>query len=98
MADDRPFHDLRKVGPAGAFSLPFRKWREILFVGAMRRGEDGLYRRDPNRPMPPLREPDLFPEAVAFRAEALPDAGAGRADPKNPRRRERGRILLTPVR
>ncbi len=98
MADDRPFHDLRRLGGAGAFTLPSRKWREIVFVRALRRGSDGLYRRDPDRPLPPMREPELFPVGVAFRAEPLPDPTAGRADPKNPRRRDRSRIRLTPVR
>lgn len=98
MADDRPFHDLRPERASGAFSLPLRKWREIVFVGAMREGGDGLYRRDPKRPLPPMREPERFVEGTAFRVERLPDPGEGRADPKNPRLRDRSRILLTPVR
>jgi hypothetical protein len=46
--------------------LPRRKWRELLFIGALvARGE--LYVRDPSRPMPSFRDPDLIPEGVLFR-------------------------------
>ena len=95
MADQRPYHDLKPAGRARSFSLPARKWREILFVGAMRLDEDGFYRRDPDRPMPPLREPWLFAEGGRFRAERIPDPRP--IDPKHPRRRDRSRILLTPL-
>jgi len=66
MADEeRPFEDVR-VMPDG-FSLPELKWRELLFVGALRRDGES-YVRDPSRPLPPFRVPDLFPEGVRFGA------------------------------
>lgn len=74
-----------------------RKWREILFIGAMRETEGGLYVRDPSRPLPPMREPEYFAADKRFRAERLPDPREGRADPRNPRMRDRARVLLTPV-
>jgi len=52
----------------GGFSIPERKWRELLFVGAMRR-EGDAYVRDAARPLPPFRIADLFPEGVAFAVE-----------------------------
>jgi hypothetical protein len=52
----------------GGFSIPERKWRELLFVGAMRR-EGDAYVRDPTRPLPPFRIADLFPEGVGFAVE-----------------------------
>ena len=97
MPDPGPFHDLKPVGDQGAFHLPVRKWREILFVGAMRETEDGLYVRDPSRPLPPLRDPGLFASGSRFRAEKIPDPPAGNPDLLNPRIRDRSRILLTPV-
>ncbi|MXW71743.1 MAG: hypothetical protein F4Z74_09875 [Acidobacteria bacterium] len=97
MSDRGPFHDLRPVGDGGAFSVPLRKWREILFIGAMRETEGGLYVRDPSRPLPPMREPEYFAADKRFRAERLPDPREGRADPRNPRMRDRARVLLTPV-
>jgi uridine kinase len=65
MADQQPFTDVRFVG--GSFSIPELKWRELLFVGALRE-QDGLYVRDPARPLPPFQAPDLFPEGVRLRA------------------------------
>ena len=66
MADEeRPFEDVRLI--ADGFSVPELKWRELLFVGALRR-EGELYVRDPTRPLPVFRDPDLFPEGVRFRA------------------------------
>ena len=97
MPDEGPYRDLRPVGDAGAFSLPLRKWREILFVGAMREDEDGLHVRDPARPLPPLSEARFFAPGKRFRAERLPDSRSGAPDPRNPRRRDRSRILLTPL-
>lgn len=97
MPDPGPFHDLKRVGDRGAFSVPIRKWREILFVGAMRQTADGLYVRDPARPLPPMRDPELFAVGSRFRAEKIPDPRAGTPDLLNPRIRERSRILLTPV-
>ena len=67
MADEQlPFADVREE--AGGFSIPALKWRELLFVGALRPAGDG-YERDPSRPMPPFRSGDLFPEGVRFQAE-----------------------------
>ena len=97
MSDRGPFHDLKPVGDRGAFSVPIRKWREILFVGAMRETGDGLYVRDPSRPLPPMRQPEYFAPGHRFRAERLPDPREGRADRLNPRIRDRSRVLLTPV-
>jgi hypothetical protein len=61
-----PFADVRFE--EGGFSIPPLKWRELLFVGALRPQGDGFV-RDPARPLPPFRDGDLFPEGVAFRAE-----------------------------
>jgi len=61
-----PFADV-EVLEAG-FSIPELKWRELLFVGALR-AEGDLWVRDPTRPLPPFRIPDLFPEGARFRAE-----------------------------
>jgi hypothetical protein len=66
VADEqRPFEDVRET-PDG-FSIPELKWRELLFVGALRREGDGFV-RDPSRPLPPFRVADLFPEGVRFAA------------------------------
>jgi hypothetical protein len=61
-----PFADVR-IRPDG-FSIPELKWRELLFVGALRRDGDEFV-RNPSRPLPPFRIPDLFPEAARFRIE-----------------------------
>jgi hypothetical protein len=67
MADDRePFADVRLT--PGGFSIPELKWRELLFIGALRRDGDAFV-RDPARPLPLFRIPDLFPEGARFRAE-----------------------------
>lgn len=62
----QPFDDVR-VLPDGV-SIPVLKWRELLFVGAIR-GEGGTFMRDAARPLPPFRLPDLFPEGVRLQAE-----------------------------
>ena len=68
MADEQtPFLDVRPV--EGGFSIPELKWRELLFVGALR-AEGGAFVRDPTRPLPPFALPGLFPERVRFRAAA----------------------------
>ena len=64
MSQD-PFADVIQAG--GGFSLPELKWRELLFIGAMR-GEGACFVRDPSRPLPPFQIPDLFPPGVRFRA------------------------------
>lgn len=57
------------VEDAGAsFSIPYRKWRELLFIGALVR-EGEYYVRDLSRPLPSFRDPNLFPERVRFRVE-----------------------------
>ena len=64
MADEqRPFEDVQET-PDG-FSIPELKWRELLFVGALRRDGEGFV-RDPSRPLPAFRTLDLFPEGVRF--------------------------------
>ena len=61
---NKPFLDIH--GDRGAFSIPRRKWRELLFVGAL--VPDGeAYVRDPSRPLPVFRVPDLFPVGARFR-------------------------------
>ena len=62
---EAPFVDVRPV--AGGFSIPELKWRELLFIGALRAAGD-LFERDPSRPLPPFRIPDLFPLGARFRA------------------------------
>ena len=62
--DQRPFVDVLRT-PDG-FTLPELKWRELVFVGALR-PEGDFFVRDPGRPLPPFRLPDLFPEGVRFR-------------------------------
>jgi hypothetical protein len=67
MADPQdPFADVQRA--EGGFSIPELKWRELLFVGAMRPQGEGFV-RDPARPLPPFRQEGLFPEGVVFRAE-----------------------------
>jgi hypothetical protein len=64
VTDQDPFADVSVDG--SGFSIPELKWRELIFVGALRaQGEH--YRRDPLRPLPPFQLPDLFPEGVLFR-------------------------------
>jgi len=66
MADEQtPFLDLVPV--EGGFSLPELKWRELLFVGALRKDGEAFV-RDPSRPLPPFAAPDPFPVGVRFRA------------------------------
>jgi hypothetical protein len=80
MADEQqPFADVRLL--EDGLSLPELKWRELLFIGALRadgdtlrgdrdtfRGDRDVFVRDPSRPLPPFRIPELFPEGVRFRA------------------------------
>ena len=61
--EDRPFEDVI-VTPDG-FSLPDLKWRELLFVGALRADGDSFV-RDPSRPLPPFRADGLFPDGQRF--------------------------------
>ena len=68
MADEqRPFEDVRET--ADGFSIPELKWRERLFVGALRREGDAFV-RDASRPLPPFRVADPFPDGARFTATA----------------------------
>ncbi len=61
---DKPFLDIE--GGTDTFKIPRRKWRELLFVGALvPDGEE--YVRDASRPLPAFRIPDLFPNGARFR-------------------------------
>jgi hypothetical protein len=67
VADEQePFADV--VAMEDGFSLPELKWRELLFIGALR-PEGELFVREPAVPLPPFRRPGLFPEDVLFRIE-----------------------------
>jgi hypothetical protein len=63
--EQQPFADVREAD--GGFTIPELKWRELLFVGALR-AEGDFYVRDVHRPLPPFRRPDLFPEGCLFEA------------------------------
>jgi hypothetical protein len=66
VADERsPFADVLSL-PGGDFSIPDLKWRELLFIGALRADGD-TFVRDPARPLPPFQRDDLFPMGRAFR-------------------------------
>ena len=65
MAEEQqPFADVLEC--RDGFSIPELKWRELLFIGALRPDGDAFV-RDPARPLPPFRLPGLFPEGVRFR-------------------------------
>jgi len=67
MADEQqPFADVVLLAEGG-FSLPELKWRELLFIGALR-PEGATFVRDPSRALPSFRLPGLFPEGVPLRA------------------------------
>lgn len=66
MTDQSPFADV--VSLADGFSIPELKWRELLFIGALR-PDGGVFVRDPARPLPPFARPGLFPEGQRFRVE-----------------------------
>lgn len=73
MAEQQePFADI--VVLEDGFSIPDLKWRELVFVGALH-AEGDCWTRDPSRPLPPFRIPDLFPDGTRFRVERR----AGRA-------------------
>jgi hypothetical protein len=62
--DASPFEDVEPL--EDGFSIPELKWRELLFIGALR--PDGeAYVRDPRRSLPEFRIPGLFPEGQRFR-------------------------------
>ena len=58
------FVDVRMT-PEG-IRLPLLKWRELVFIGAMRPLGD-RYVRDPSRPMPPFAAGDILPVGAVFR-------------------------------
>jgi hypothetical protein len=66
MSEQEPFADV--VAVEGGFSIPELKWRELVFIRALV-PEGERFVRDPARPLPPFREPGLFPEGVRFRVE-----------------------------
>jgi hypothetical protein len=51
VVDERPFEDVEMTGDG--FSIPELKWREIVFVGGVRRDGEAFV-RDPSRPLPPF--------------------------------------------
>jgi hypothetical protein len=61
--EDRPFEDVQVT--ADGFSIPELKWRELVFVGALRPDGD-VFVRDPARPLPPFRREGLFPDGQRF--------------------------------
>ena len=61
----QPFEDV--VMTDDGFSIPELKWRELVFIGAVRE-EAGVFTRDPSRPMPPFRREGLFAEGERFAA------------------------------
>ena len=63
--DQSPFADVELF--EGGFSLPELKWRELLFIGAVK-SEGDHFVRDPARPLPPFQMPGLFPEGVRLKA------------------------------
>ena len=68
MVDERPFEDVEMA--EDGFSIPELKWRELVFIGALRR-EGETFVRDPSRPLPPFRAGDLFPEGQRFAATPI---------------------------
>jgi hypothetical protein len=64
--DQDPFADVVRV--EGGFSIPELKWRELLFVRALVPQGD-VFVRDATRPLPPFRDPHLFPVGARFRVE-----------------------------
>jgi hypothetical protein len=64
VTDQRPFEDVEVL--EDGFSLPDLKWRELVFIGALRRDEAGAWVRDPARPLPPFRREGLFPDGQRF--------------------------------
>ena len=63
--DQKPFEDV-VLTPDG-LTIPELKWRELLFIGALRK-EGDAFLRDPARPMPPFARGDLLPKGARFAA------------------------------
>jgi hypothetical protein len=68
VVDERPFADVQME--EDGFSIPALKWRELVFVGALRRDGESFV-RDPSRPLPPFRAGELFPEGQRFEATPM---------------------------
>ena len=68
MIDETPFEDVVRL--AEGFSIPELKFRELVFVGALR-PEGAGYGRDPARPLPPFKDADLFPAGVVFQIRCV---------------------------
>jgi hypothetical protein len=67
MAEQQePFADVALF--EDGFSIPELKWRELVFVGALR-AEGDHWMRDLSRPLPAFRIPGLFPDGARFRVE-----------------------------
>ena len=64
--EQSPFADVRDE--EGGFSIPGLKWRELLFIGALR-PEGDAFVRDPGRPLPPFARAGLFPEGIRLQVE-----------------------------
>ncbi len=68
------FEDVKKHD-GGALDLPDLKFRELIFIGALRRVDDGAdpakaeVEVDSSRPMPPFREEGLFPPGSRYSVE-----------------------------
>lgn len=68
------FEDVKKHD-GGVLDVPDLKLRELIFIGALRRVDDGGDPEraevvvDPTRPMPPFREEGLFPPHSRFSVE-----------------------------
>ena len=58
-----PFEDVETT--ADGFSIPDLKWRELVFIGALR-AEGDHFVRDATREMPPFRREGLFPPGARF--------------------------------
>ncbi len=65
------FEDV-KTHDGGVLDLPDLKFRELIFIGALQRVDDGTDPEkaevvvDATRPMPPFREEGLFPPHSRF--------------------------------
>ena len=65
------FEDVKKH-EGGVLDLPDLKFRELIFIGALKRLDDGTDPEraevvvDGSRPMPPFREEGLFPPQARF--------------------------------
>jgi hypothetical protein len=86
-----PFADVTLF--EGGFSIPRLKWRELVFVGALRETGD-RWVRDPERPLPPFRVPGLFPEGVRFRVVPEGERVLLYSDSRKPLRRAFGTFVL----